>query len=70
MKIWDIEIWTVSDKPKKNDSEYWEHWATETVVADTIEVAIQKAVGEVKEGSTFFKVEARKAELVREVDVE
>ena len=70
MKIWDVEVWTVSVKPKKNDREIWEHWSTETVVADTIEVAIQKARDEVKEGSVFFKVEARKAELVREVDVE
>ena len=70
MKIWDVEIWVVSIKPEENDSELWEHWSTETVVADSIEVAIQKAVREIEERDTFFKVEARKAELVREVDVE
>lgn len=69
MKIWDVEDWIVSVKPKKNDREIWEHWSTETVVADTIEVAIQKAIHAL-DIYTFFKVEARKAELIREVDIE
>jgi len=70
LKIWDVQMWAVSVKPEEEEPEHWDHWSTETVVADTLEVAVQKAIAEVKEGSSFFKVEARKAELIREVDIE
>ena len=66
MKVWDCEIWTVSSK---KNSDYWEHWSTLTVRADTIEEAIQKALVEMKDYK-FYKVEVRKAELIREIDVE
>ena len=66
MRIWDCEIWTVSSK---KNSDYWEHWCTLTVVADSIQEAIQKALEAMKEYK-FYKMEVRKAELVREVDVE
>jgi len=70
LKIWDVDMWVVSVKPREEEPEHWDHWSTETVVADTLEVAVQKAIAEVEEGSSFFKVEARKAELIREVDIE
>ena len=66
MRIWDCEIWTVSSK---KDSDFWEHWSTLTVKADSIQEAIQKALEAMKEYK-FYKMEVRKAELVREVDVE
>jgi hypothetical protein len=66
MKVWDVDVWIVSSK---KDPDYWEHWSTVTVSAETIEYAIQKAIEYHKEFK-FYKIEARKAELVREVDVE
>ncbi len=70
MKIWDVEVWVVTVTPKKDEAEFWECWSTETVVADTLDIAVQKGVVAVNDSYDFFKCEARKAELIREVDVE
>jgi hypothetical protein len=63
MRIWDVEIW-VRDKLINP----WEHWADCTVVAVDLIESAQKAVAFYNEDWKF--VEARKVELMREVDVE
>jgi RNA polymerase subunit RPABC4/transcription elongation factor Spt4 len=65
MKIWKINVHVVTSKKQPD---LWENWANYDVVADTISLAIEKAIEFQKKD--FYKVRVDRAELISEVDIE
>jgi hypothetical protein len=65
VKVWELNLHVVVTK---EHPDIWEHWATFYVVAETMDVAIQKLIEDQKKD--FFKVRVEEGKLLCEVDLE
>jgi hypothetical protein len=65
MRVWKLELYAIVTKKQ---ADFWEHWATRYVAAETLEEAINKLIE--KDSKNFYKVRVDAAELLCEVDIE